>query len=218
MVKTKTHKTETMKTFDPKTDYTGWRATEKLDGINAYFDGSKYVSRNGLPLAPLERSSFPASPCHGEIWAGRGGFQTVQSEIQAGQFHKALFVPYSSLPHNVMGCNEDAIWAMQEIVAMGGEGIVLTNPKTGDQVKLKPQFDDEAEIVGYEQGKGKLAGKLATLVCKWQGLTIRLSSGIDDDMRSRPPAIGQLVTFSYAGVTGSGQPRHAKVIRVRQYA
>jgi DNA ligase-1 len=76
-------------------DPTGWWMSEKLDGVRAYWDGSRFISRLGNPfVAPawfLE--GLPDFPLDGELFAGRGRFQhavSVARRIDAGEAWRSL--------------------------------------------------------------------------------------------------------------------------------
>lgn len=58
-----------------------WWVSEKYDGIRAWWDGQHLLSRNGRMLAapPSFTAGWPRVPLDGELWAGRGGFERVQS-------------------------------------------------------------------------------------------------------------------------------------------
>src|SRR5829696_5472341 len=63
--------------WDHAQDLAGWWMSEKLDGVRAYWDGRRLISRLGNTFhAPdwfLE--GFPESPLDGELWIGRKQFQ-----------------------------------------------------------------------------------------------------------------------------------------------
>ena len=63
--------------WDNAQDLAGWWMSEKLDGVRAYWDGTRLISRLGNTFhAPdwfLE--GFPESPLDGELWIGRKKFQ-----------------------------------------------------------------------------------------------------------------------------------------------
>ncbi|MCA9673243.1 MAG: DNA ligase, partial [Myxococcales bacterium] len=65
-------------------DPTGWWISEKLDGVRAYWDGERFISRQGnLYLAPdwfIE--TLPDEPLDGELWVGRGMFQRCVSIVR----------------------------------------------------------------------------------------------------------------------------------------
>jgi len=112
----------------------------------------------------------------------------------------------------------------QSILAKGGEGVMLHRPgslytygKSKDVIKRKPKAYDEADVIGYIPGKGKNTGKTGALICTWNNKTFRLGSGLTDEQRNNPPAIGAKVTFKRNGLTAGGFPRHPVFIEVRDY-
>ena len=112
---------------------------------------------------------------------------------------------------------------LQQIVAAGGEGLMLRHgralyqvKRSQDLLKLKPQDDAEATVIDYVAGEGKYRGMVgALLVRDSQGREFRLGSGLTDAQRKTPPAIGTQVTYSYNGLTNTGLPRFARFVRVR---
>ncbi len=54
----------------------GWWISEKLDGVRAYWDGVRLLTRNGNALAapPSFVSGLPPCALDGELWQGRGRF------------------------------------------------------------------------------------------------------------------------------------------------
>ena len=109
-------------------------------------------------------------------------------------------------------------------VAQGGEGLVLRlasaayrSGRNDTMLKLKPSLDTEATVVAHHAGKGKYAGVLGALEVRTpQGRQFLLGSGLSDAQRRDPPAIGSEVTYRYRDLTGSGLPRFASFLRVRQ--
>jgi DNA ligase-1 len=61
----------------PPIDPTGWWLSEKLDGVRAWWDGARFVSRLGNPyLAPdWFTAGLPAFPLDGELFLARKQFQ-----------------------------------------------------------------------------------------------------------------------------------------------
>ena len=65
-------------TWDESIDPTGWWMSEKLDGVRCYWNGSKFLSRNGNPFfAPkFFTEKLPKTvSLDGELWMGRKMFQ-----------------------------------------------------------------------------------------------------------------------------------------------
>ena len=60
-------------TWDGVLDPRGWWMSEKLDGVRAYWDGSKLLSRLGNVLHAPDWyvACLPPMPLDGELWAGR---------------------------------------------------------------------------------------------------------------------------------------------------
>jgi len=71
------------KKFDAaKHNVDGWLASEKLDGMRAFWDGSELLSRNGKRIAAPDwftASLPPDAQLDGELFIGRGQFQKTVS-------------------------------------------------------------------------------------------------------------------------------------------
>ena len=63
--------------FTGQEEITGWVMSEKLDGIRAYWNGTRLLTRKGLPLRPPPwfTAGFPSFELDGELWSGRGGIR-----------------------------------------------------------------------------------------------------------------------------------------------
>lgn len=115
----------------------------------------------------------------------------------------------------------------KEITDAGGEGLVLRNSVTryefgqsSNFLKYKPHCDSEAEIIGYNPGKGKYAGMLGSFLVRMvENPRITFSvSGITDQVRrnykeSHP--IGTIITVNYTEVSKSGKPRFPQYKGIR---
>ena len=57
----------------------GWLASEKLDGVRAYWDGRNLLSRNGKIIATPGGWSahFPPFALDGELYTARGEFEKI---------------------------------------------------------------------------------------------------------------------------------------------
>jgi DNA ligase-1 len=80
-------------------------------------------------------------------------------------------------------------------------------------------LDTEATVVGYEPGKGRLAGLAGALVMRMPenqgGHMFRLSSGLSDELRRSPPPLGSQITYRFTSLTKRGLPRFPRYWRVR---
>ena len=112
---------------------------------------------------------------------------------------------------------------LEQVVAGGGEGLMLhrTNAlwqggRSEVLLKLKPQADAEAQVVGHVPGQGRHAGRLGALRLRTaQGIEFKLGTGFSDAQREQPPAVGSWVTYTYRGLTEAGVPRFAAFQRLR---
>lgn len=113
--------------------------------------------------------------------------------------------------------------------AQGYEGAMLrnsdglyVNKRSMDLQKMKEFDDAEFEIIGAEEGRGKLAGHIGAFICrdsegrqflaKMAGDTARLG----DYFRNSESYMGKLLTVQYQGLTGAnGVPRFPVGLRIR---
>lgn len=116
------------------------------------------------------------------------------------------------------------VW-LDEVVTGGGEGLVLHRadalwlPGRSDALlKLKPQQDAEAVVVGHVGGQGRLEGRMGALrVRADDGTEFLLGTGFSDAERAAPPPVGTVVSYRYRGRTAGGLPRFASFLRVREF-
>ncbi|MDQ6986471.1 MAG: DNA ligase [Mariprofundaceae bacterium] len=113
---------------------------------------------------------------------------------------------------------------LQQLVSLGAEGLVVRDPATPYQtgrssaaLKVKKFMDSECTVIGYKAGKGKLTGLTGALLCRMDnGMLTSIGSGLNQRLRSTPPALGQIITFKYYGLTKNGKPRHPVFLRLWQ--
>ncbi|MEW6429393.1 MAG: DNA ligase [Thermodesulfobacteriota bacterium] len=69
---------------DGSGDVSGWLMSEKLDGVRGLWDGTRLLSKNGLPFSPPAAfiENFPDFAIEGEIWGGRGSFARTVSIVR----------------------------------------------------------------------------------------------------------------------------------------
>ena len=111
--------------------------------------------------------------------------------------------------------------ALAEVVAGGGEGLVLhlaSAPFVGGRsealMKLKPQLDAEAVVVGYRPGAGRNRSLVGALEVESEdGRRFLVGSGLTDALRRSPPEIGSAITYRHRDLTSSGLPRFATYVR-----
>jgi len=69
--------------YQPGMDVDGWLMSEKLDGVRAYWDGSRLLSRQGNPFAVPDwfTENLPPFELDGELWIARGLFEQTLSIV-----------------------------------------------------------------------------------------------------------------------------------------
>jgi len=68
---------------------TGWYMSEKLDGVRAYWDGEKLISRSGKVFSTpvFFIKDFPKRELDGELWSKRGDFSNIVSIVNQKKPH-----------------------------------------------------------------------------------------------------------------------------------
>src|SRR5947209_5359167 len=71
-------------TWERDVDLTGWWMSEKLDGVRAYWNGARFVSRLGNTFHAPDwfRERLPEMVLDGELWGGRKKFQRTVSTVR----------------------------------------------------------------------------------------------------------------------------------------
>lgn len=68
-------------------DPAGYWVSEKLDGVRAFWDGTTLRFRSGRPIAAPAwfTAALPAHPLDGELWLGRGQFDSLSAIVRREQ-------------------------------------------------------------------------------------------------------------------------------------
>lgn len=125
----------------------------------------------------------------------------------------------------------------KDIIKHGGEGIMLKDPNSPYEgkrsnylLKYKPNFDEEAIIIGYKPGQNKYAGMLGGFICQqlinhdtYMSVDdnkdhIFSISGMDDAVRKsykKTHPIGTIISYEHSGKTDKGKPRFGRYTRKR---
>ena len=137
----------------------GWLASEKLDGVRAYWDGRNLLSRNGKILAAPEGWStyFPPFALDGELYTARGEFEKIQSIVMDKTPNE---VAWSEIKFYVFDVPEASGGLLERLSEL--ENFILKNPQAGQnlkiikQVKVKDnaEFEAFAEAVIAKGGEG----------------------------------------------------------------
>jgi DNA ligase-1 len=152
-------------------DVSGWIVSEKLDGWRCGWNGSAFVTRQGEVLDAPEwfRAGMPAFALDGELFAGRGQFNSIQGMMRDG-WHGLTYevfdcpsdMPFSArarilgaiclpsharaIKHRLCVNAGDMMGFACRIVNEGGEGAVVRRPdsqwkagRSGDVLRFVPQ-------------------------------------------------------------------------------
>lgn len=70
--------------WDGEMDPTGWWMSEKLDGVRAYWDGKRLLSRLGNQFQAPKwfTKGWPSIPMDGELWMGRKMFDQTSGAVR----------------------------------------------------------------------------------------------------------------------------------------
>ena len=137
----------------------GWLASEKLDGVRAYWDGRDLLSRNGKILAAPEGWSahFPPFALDGELYTARGEFEKIQSIVMD---KTPSIAAWSEIKFHVFDVPEASGGLLERLSEL--EKFIVKNPQAGQnlkiikQVKIKnnAEFEAFAEAVIAKGGEG----------------------------------------------------------------
>lgn len=126
----------------------------------------------------------------------------------------------------------------RDLIVSGGEGVIIRDPtayyepkRSWSMLKWKPTLTDEAIVVGFEEGKGRLKGKLGNFIVVYKDKQFKLSGKLSDAFRSRyhfknkhvnydhhdndTVQLGDMVTFEYMELSEYGIPRQPVFIGKR---
>ena len=139
--------------------------------------------------------------------------------------HNTTLPPFARILQQTPCKNKKHLKHFEETINnLGGEGIILRNPtapyehkRSTNLLKIKKVKHSEAIITGYQAGKGRHTGRIGALIATHQGNTFKIGTGLTDQNREYPPAIGETITFSYFEMTNNGKPRFPTFISARNY-
>ena len=140
----------------------GWLASEKLDGVRAYWDGRNLRSRNGKILAVPEGWSahFPPFALDGELYTARGEFEKIQSIVMD---KTPSVAEWSEVKFYIFDVPEAGGGLLERLSEL--EKFIAKNPQAGQnlkiikQVKVKDnaEFEAFAEHIVAKGGEGAVA-------------------------------------------------------------
>lgn len=147
------------------------------------FDTASATVRRAEPLdAEWRRISYRVF----ELPAGEGSFEERAAKLRT--LASGFIVP---VDQQRLHSNAELRDRLKQVVDAGGEGLMLhradaplASGRSDLLLKLKPQADAEAVVVGHEPGKGRFAGQLGALELQTpEGLRFKLGTGFSDAQR-----------------------------------
>ncbi len=193
--------------------------TIKIDGVQAIKKDGMIVSRNGKPLYNIpdfdgERAEIFTGSFKDTISKVKSKNKTYninQEEIfkLAPEVDKRLIIATTSV--DVLDVSE----YMEDVLAQGHEGLVLTDLDTGKQYKVKKTYTEDVKIDSLIEGKGRLVGKLGAFMTSIG----KVGTGFTD--KEREEYFNEDLIGTYIEVEGmeklpSGKMRHPRFIRMRE--
>jgi len=117
--------------YNKNMDVKSWYMSEKLDGVRAYWDGKKLISRSGKIFATpiFFTKNFPSTKLDGELWSKREDFSNIVSIVNKKKAHDG----WDNLTYNIFEVpNSDGNLTQR-----------LKTVKTGKYIKLIKQMKVE---------------------------------------------------------------------------
>jgi DNA ligase-1 len=129
-------------------------------------------------------------------------------------------------PHELCRSLEHLRSELQRIEALGGEGLMLRQPRSKYEagrsptlLKVKNFLDAEARVVGHKAGAGRHEGRLGALTVEMaDGTRFDVGTGFSDAEREQPPPVGSLIGFRYQELSEGGVPRFPSYVGLREDA
>lgn len=127
--------------------------------------------------------------------------------------------------HRICNSFTDMFSELEAVNKVKGEGLMLRDPesyyenrRSKSLLKVKTFYDDEATVLGYTEGTGRCQGMIGALkVRNTHGVEFEVGSGLNDEMRRRPPKKGTVITYKYQEFNEkSGKPRFPTFLRIYQ--
>lgn len=152
--------------YRPGIDLSAYWVSEKYDGLRAYWDGTRLLTRGGEIIhAPAWFvAGWPAAPLDGELWAGRGRFAEAVSTARTRQPDDAAwrnmhFMVFDLPAHG--GTFDRRLPALRRTVASIGKPWVSAVPQ--EKVKNETELRQRLHAVVQAGGEGLMLHRGASL-------------------------------------------------------
>lgn len=164
--------------------------------------------------------SQPKGNSSKELYAERR-LATVEAITKIGD-DRLTYLP--SMPAND---HEQVLALYREFRAAGYEGAMVklldapyARKRSNGWLKIKDCLSADLRVTALEEGEGKNVGKLGALVVDYNGVSVKVGTGLDDEQRasfwaSQEDVVGRLIEVEYQEETPDGSLRHPVFVRFR---
>ncbi len=164
----------------------GWLMSEKMDGVRAYWDGHKLISRGGTEFAAPTwfTEGFPPFALDGELWSKRGDFSKIVSIVKKQEPHDG----WKEITYNVFDVPHENGGLIQRLVKL--EYYLKLNQ--ADYLRIVKQTtcnDEEALFVflqSVENGGGEgvvIRNPLSPYIAKRDANNLKVKSFYDAECK-----------------------------------
>ncbi|MFO0613237.1 MAG: DNA ligase [Polyangiaceae bacterium] len=141
-------------TWETHVDLTGWWMSEKLDGVRAYWDGTRFISRLGNVFfaPPWFTEVLPNTPLDGELFGGRKNFQRtvgIVKRADGGPLWKELQYWVFDAPSHGGTFEERVEWLRANLEGRAPHVVVLAQQRTRDMTHVRDELQ-RVESLGGE--------------------------------------------------------------------
>lgn len=124
--------------------------------------------------------------------------------------------------HRVLLQPSEILADYKRALAQGYEGLVIKDRhhiykpgKSNFWLKIKPVYDAICKVIGTYEGQGKYEGMLGGVWVDFNGVKVKVGSGISDDLRvkwwkDRRRIVGRNIRVEYSELNMSGSMRHPR--------
>ena len=131
------------KTYTDRIAVRDYWVSEKLDGVRAYWDGRRLLSRRGhvFPAPAWFTEGFPSHPLDGELWLRRGAFEATLGAVRKQQPDEA---EWRQLSYQVFELPGAAGSFSQRLARL--EGLIARVDSPYLQLIAQQRFENEADL------------------------------------------------------------------------
>jgi len=129
---------------------TSWYMSEKLDGVRAFWDGEKLISRSGKVFAApiFFTKDFPKHELDGELWTSRDNFSNIVSIVNKKEEHDG----WNKLTYNIFEVPQARGNLLERLAKVKETKYIKIIKQI--KVKNKEHLDDFLKTIEKKDGEG----------------------------------------------------------------